>query len=341
MWSSSTWCSGCGLALAAGLASRSGFAWLCAVSAFLAALLLRFITPLRSTEIALGAYDLTLLALLLVHRQAFSRRSRVTTTASATAILAIFLIYAVLGTLRLGNQFHPAVPDLQTAAYFVMVTFATVGYGDITPQTPEAGWFVLTMILLGILVGGTVLSAVLIPVLEGRMKGRSHGKGGERGAVGALRRGRRQSARAEHGAGAGAAQAAGDHRAGYGQPGGVLPRARRGGGRSNGSRRTAFCRRGRRQGGPCALDGRCQERLRRAGCERAGSDPSPPSWRRTIRPASRGCGARSRACCCRSRSLEASCWPWPSRGRRWTRRCSSVFSSSIRARRQRRRRAQE
>ncbi len=161
----------CVLALSAGLAMRSGFAWLCAVAAVSGGLLLRLVTPLRSAEIALGAYELMLLTLLVLHRQTFSRRSRVTTTASAAVILVIFLIYAVIGTLRLGSEFHPVVTDLQTAAYFVMVTFATVGYGDITPQTPEARWFVLMMIFLGILVGGTALSAVLIPVLEGRVKG--------------------------------------------------------------------------------------------------------------------------------------------------------------------------
>ena len=134
------------LALAGGLATRSGFAWLCTVSVLTGGLLLRIATPLRSSDSVFGAYELMLVTLLLIYRQRFSRRSRATTTVSAAAIFVIFLVYAVLGTLRYGAQFRPVVTDLQTAAYFVLVTFATIGYGDIVPQTPEARSFVLTMI---------------------------------------------------------------------------------------------------------------------------------------------------------------------------------------------------
>ncbi len=43
-----------------------------------------------------------------------------------------------------------AIKDWPDALYFTVVTYSTVGYGDITPLTEEARLFVVSMIFIGL-----------------------------------------------------------------------------------------------------------------------------------------------------------------------------------------------
>ncbi len=79
------------------------------------------------------------------------------------AMVAV-LSYGVAGTYVLGREgnFHGFNPNKDTfvnATYYTVVTLATVGYGDITPATPIAKIFVITLILAGL---GVFLSAVAV-----------------------------------------------------------------------------------------------------------------------------------------------------------------------------------
>jgi voltage-gated potassium channel len=76
------------------------------------------------------------------------------------------LIYATFGAFYLGVDYKPAITDLVTALYFALVTMSTVGYGDITPQTPEAKLFTVSIIVLGVAVFATSLTAVIAPLLN-------------------------------------------------------------------------------------------------------------------------------------------------------------------------------
>ncbi len=78
--------------------------------------------------------------------------------------VVIVLAYGVSGTYILGkgNNFHGLSPSnytLLNATYYTVVTLATVGYGDITPSTPIAKIFVISLILIGL---GVFLSAVAV-----------------------------------------------------------------------------------------------------------------------------------------------------------------------------------
>lgn len=77
-------------------------------------------------------------------------------------------VYGTVGSFALRDQFL----ELETwadAVYFVVVTIATVGYGDITPTTPEAQWFALTVILFGTGAFTVAVGSLVVPAIESRM----------------------------------------------------------------------------------------------------------------------------------------------------------------------------
>jgi len=118
----------------------------------------------------LGIYTLVLVIALIVYWRRFDRAS--VTAGSLFALVSVLslLIYAVFGTLYLGNEFNPPVTDVGTAFYFSIVSMSTVGYGDITPHTITARLFAASIIILGITVFATSISAIAGPVIGGNLK---------------------------------------------------------------------------------------------------------------------------------------------------------------------------
>ncbi|WP_424626281.1 voltage-gated potassium channel protein [Achromobacter marplatensis] len=118
----------------------------------------------------LGIYTLVLVIALIVYWRRFDRAS--VTAGSLFALVSVLslLIYAVFGTLYLGNEFNPPVTEAGTAFYFSIVSMSTVGYGDITPHTITARLFTASIIILGITVFATSISAIARPVIGGNLK---------------------------------------------------------------------------------------------------------------------------------------------------------------------------
>lgn len=75
-------------------------------------------------------------------------------------LIAVVFIGGIAGTYALGHYYSgfnvPIVSPLD-AAYFTVITVATVGYGDIVPVTAAARIFVMVLVLVGI---GTFLSTI-------------------------------------------------------------------------------------------------------------------------------------------------------------------------------------
>ena len=65
--------------------------------------------------------------------------------------LVFALLYGSLGVYLLRNDFN-GIKNLGDAIYFTIVTYSTVGYGDIYPQTFAAKCFVISMIVIGLIV---------------------------------------------------------------------------------------------------------------------------------------------------------------------------------------------
>lgn len=118
----------------------------------------------------LGIYTLVLLIALIAYWRRFDRAS--VTAGSLFALVSVLslLIYAVFGTLYLGNEFNPPIQNAVTALYFSIVSMSTVGYGDITPHTDTARLFTASIIILGITVFATSVSAIAGPVIGGNLK---------------------------------------------------------------------------------------------------------------------------------------------------------------------------
>ncbi|EHK63999.1 voltage-gated potassium channel protein [Achromobacter arsenitoxydans] len=118
----------------------------------------------------LGIYTLILVIALVAYWRRFDRAS--VTAGSLFALVSVLslLIYAVFGTLYLGNEFNPPILDAGTALYFSIVSMSTVGYGDITPHSGTARLFTASIIILGITVFATSVSAIAGPVIGGNLK---------------------------------------------------------------------------------------------------------------------------------------------------------------------------
>lgn len=158
------------LVMSVGLLLRSRLAWGISLFLVLVSLILSYFGVRQSAYIALGTYNVLLLAGLVVGHRHFRRSSLAAASLFAGLSIVSALLYAIVGVYLLGDQFSPEITDLATASYFAIVTMSTVGYGDYGPATPTAMLFVVSMIVLGITVFATSLSTLIVPLLNQRME---------------------------------------------------------------------------------------------------------------------------------------------------------------------------
>jgi len=106
---------------------------------------------------------------VLLSRRQFDRAIDLTTTqlAAATALLAV-LGYGTAGSYALRDEFD-GVTTLVDGFYFTIVTASTVGYGDVTPATPVARLFGMSVVVLGTASFAVALGALLGPLIEARL----------------------------------------------------------------------------------------------------------------------------------------------------------------------------
>jgi voltage-gated potassium channel len=82
-----------------------------------------------------------MLLVMIPLKRYFNRQTKLANyTISLTGVFSI-LAYGTFGSYLLGNGFNPTVHDLTTSFYFTIITLSTVGYGDISPITPETRLF--------------------------------------------------------------------------------------------------------------------------------------------------------------------------------------------------------
>lgn len=151
-----------------GLRRRKRLAWL-ATLMVVPTLALLPLTTGRTTEIPLLALIMFVTPLLVANHEEFDQPLGLSSLqiASLSSILGVGL-YGTVGAYGLREQFLE-LDGWGDAIYYVIVTIATVGYGDITPTTLEAKLFSLSVILLGTGAFTVAVGALIGPAIESRM----------------------------------------------------------------------------------------------------------------------------------------------------------------------------
>ncbi|NLV04654.1 potassium channel protein [Haloarcula rubripromontorii] len=154
--------------LTVGLQRRKRLAWRVATVVFLGLVLLPLAT-FQPTDIPLLVMTLITYPLLVRNRHRFDQSLDLSPIqiASLSAIFGVIL-YGTVGAYGLRGQFLE-LDSWGDAVYYVIVTIATVGYGDITPVTAEARWFSLSIILFGTGAFTVAVGALIGPAIESRM----------------------------------------------------------------------------------------------------------------------------------------------------------------------------
>ncbi|NCX93485.1 MAG: hypothetical protein EBX40_02270 [Gammaproteobacteria bacterium] len=84
--------------------------------------------------------------------------------------LAFSLIYGVVGSYLLRAQFH-GIKSWIDAIYYTIVTYTTLGYGDIYPMTENGKVFTCSMIIVGVCSFLATLTLIVGPLIQKRMQG--------------------------------------------------------------------------------------------------------------------------------------------------------------------------
>jgi voltage-gated potassium channel len=151
-----------------GLRRRKRFAWQVAM-VLLPAIALLPLTTFQNTDVPLLLAVVVAFPLLVRNRESFDQNIHLEPLqiASLSSFLAVG-VYGTVGAYALRNEFA----ELDTwgdAVYYVIVTIATVGYGDVTPASPVARWFSLSVILFGTGAFTIAVGALVGPAIESRM----------------------------------------------------------------------------------------------------------------------------------------------------------------------------
>ena len=153
------------LIMAIGLLWRSRLAWTMASLLALTGMASLVLGRHPGGQLLVAYFVLMVAALFIAWRQ-FDRSSVAASTLFAVTSVVMLIMYATFGAYYLGHDFNPPIVDLITALYYSLVTMSTVGYGDITPQTPEAKLFTISIVILGVAVFATSLTAVIAPMVS-------------------------------------------------------------------------------------------------------------------------------------------------------------------------------
>ncbi|MFB6298140.1 MAG: NAD-binding protein [Salinirussus sp.] len=152
----------------AGLQRRKRIAWRVAL-VLLPALAVLPLTTLHARDGPLLLLILVATPLLIRNRSGFDQPMNLSPLqiASLSSIVGVGL-YGTIGAYGLRNQFA-TINGWADAIYYVIVTFSTVGYGDITPTSATAKFFSLSVIIFGTGAFTIAVGALIGPAIESRM----------------------------------------------------------------------------------------------------------------------------------------------------------------------------
>jgi voltage-gated potassium channel len=99
------------------------------------------------------SFNILILYLLLKYRKEYIFPSRLNLPVEgrmALAAILVAIVYGVVGTIILGEDFNPPIRDTNTALYYSFSVLTTLGLGDILPVTNASRLFTISVAILGI-----------------------------------------------------------------------------------------------------------------------------------------------------------------------------------------------
>jgi voltage-gated potassium channel len=154
--------------LTVGLQRRKHVAWYGTVVVLPVLGLLPLVT-LQTTDAPLFLLVLVTFPLVVRNREQFDQSLDLSPLqVAALSSIGGVGVYGTVGSFALRAQFD-GLETWPDAVYYVIVTIATVGYGDITPVTAEARWFSLSVIVFGTGAFTAGVGSLVVPAIESRM----------------------------------------------------------------------------------------------------------------------------------------------------------------------------
>lgn len=156
--------------LGRGLAKKQRSSWRITIG-FLLFTILNSLFP--SMFVPTLIYTVLMLLLLLIFRKSFYvKTSAPLQIEQWVALFSVLLVlaYGTIGTYLLRDQYHN-LHNWIDALYYSLVTYTTIGYGDIIPLTENAKIFTCSMVIIGVSTFVAATGIVLGPVFEKRVKG--------------------------------------------------------------------------------------------------------------------------------------------------------------------------
>ncbi len=151
-----------------GLNRRKHVAWYVAVVALPVTGVLPLVT-FQVNDVPLLALVLVTTPLLVYNRSQFDQSLDLSPIQlAALASIVAVLAYGTIGSYVMQEQ-YVGIESWTDAIYYVIVTIATVGYGDATPLTQQTKLFTLSFIIIGTGAFTAAIGSMLIPAIESRM----------------------------------------------------------------------------------------------------------------------------------------------------------------------------
>ena len=161
----------CLIILGKGVCERKRKSWIITVIVLLALCLNNYYTgALPKASFISGALLVALLFTFKLYNEKSEDVAAGYQQMLAWISIIIALGYGIVGSYFLREQFNN-LKTLADAVYFTIVTYSTVGYGDINPATQEAKFFTISMIMVGLGAFATTFTFVIGPMIENRIKG--------------------------------------------------------------------------------------------------------------------------------------------------------------------------
>ena len=161
----------CLITIGRGVCERKRKSWFIAVIVLLILCLNNYYTgALPKASIISGVLLVALLLTFKLYNEKTADSAAGYQQVLAWVSIIIALGYGIIGSYFLRDQFNN-IKSLADSVYFTMVTYSTVGYGDISPLTQEAKFFTISMIMVGLGAFATTFTFVIGPMIENRIKG--------------------------------------------------------------------------------------------------------------------------------------------------------------------------